>query len=151
MEHACVAEKMSWASKREAKLEEDQAYSLLGIFGVNMPLHYGESLLKAFFRLQIEILRISDDDSTFAWTHDSPEQGNKGALATSPAQFQHAGDFEQDVLDIDRSPYLITETNKTLFIEPLIKKYPAVQIQFSWRSSIASAGLMGGFLAFRWI
>ena len=37
MECACIGEKMSWASKRDAKLE-DQAYSLMGIFGVQMPL-----------------------------------------------------------------------------------------------------------------
>jgi hypothetical protein len=41
---ASVAKKMSWASKRGTTRLEDRAYSLLGIFDVNMPLIYGEVL-----------------------------------------------------------------------------------------------------------
>ena len=39
---ASVAERMSWASARQTTRVEDIAYSLLGIFGVNMLLLYGE-------------------------------------------------------------------------------------------------------------
>jgi hypothetical protein len=46
-----VDERMSWAERREAKREEDTAYSLLGIFDVHMPLIYGEGRKKAFMRL----------------------------------------------------------------------------------------------------
>ena len=35
-EVASVAQKMSWASKRETTRNEDRAYSLMGLFGVNM-------------------------------------------------------------------------------------------------------------------
>ncbi|KAI1108046.1 hypothetical protein F5Y14DRAFT_437650 [Nemania sp. NC0429] len=35
---ACVAKRMSWASKRRTKCTEDIAYPLLRIFDVNMPL-----------------------------------------------------------------------------------------------------------------
>ncbi|KAI1756201.1 heterokaryon incompatibility protein-domain-containing protein [Xylaria castorea] len=62
----CVAKRMSWAAKRDTTRLEDQAYSLMGIFGVNMPLIYGEGK-KAFLRLQQEIMRVSDDQSLFAW------------------------------------------------------------------------------------
>ncbi len=58
----CVAKRMAWASTRETTREEDVAYSLLGIFGVNMPLLYGEGP-KAFLRLQHEIIKNLDDDS----------------------------------------------------------------------------------------
>jgi hypothetical protein len=51
-------ERMSWASHRHTKEEEDQAYSLLGIFDVSMPLIYGEGKEKAFRRLQEEIEKI---------------------------------------------------------------------------------------------
>ncbi|KAI6143096.1 hypothetical protein BKA82DRAFT_1008523 [Pisolithus tinctorius] len=34
----CVAEIMSWAAKRETTRVEDRAYSLMGLFGVNMPM-----------------------------------------------------------------------------------------------------------------
>lgn len=36
-----VALRMSWAADRESSREEDTAYSLLGLFGVHMPLLYG--------------------------------------------------------------------------------------------------------------
>lgn len=48
-----IAEKMSWASERYTTREEDIAYCLLGIFGVFMPLLYGEGS-RAFQRLQEE-------------------------------------------------------------------------------------------------
>ena len=46
------------------------AYSLLGIFDVNIPLLYGEGK-KAFIRLQHKIVKISNDEFLFAWTDDS--------------------------------------------------------------------------------
>jgi hypothetical protein len=48
-------ERMSWAENRETKREEDAAYSLLGIFGISLPLIYGEGKERAFFRLRKEI------------------------------------------------------------------------------------------------
>ena len=60
-----VAQRMSWASKRVTTRLEDQAYYLLGIFGVNMPMLYGERE-KAFLRLQEEIIKQSDDHTIFA-------------------------------------------------------------------------------------
>jgi hypothetical protein len=38
----------------------------MGIFGINMPLIYGEGK-RAFVRLQEEIIKVSDDHSIFAW------------------------------------------------------------------------------------
>ena len=60
-----VAQKMSWAAGRATTRLEDEAYYLMGLFDVNMPLLYGEGG-KAFLRLQQEILKQSDDDSLFA-------------------------------------------------------------------------------------
>ena len=45
---------------------KDRAYSLMGIFNVNMPMLYGEKE-KAFQRLQEEIIKTSTDQSIFAW------------------------------------------------------------------------------------
>jgi hypothetical protein len=50
-----VEERMSWATKRETKREEDEAYCLLGIFDICMPLLYGEGKEKAVIRLREEI------------------------------------------------------------------------------------------------
>jgi len=48
-------ERRMWAAKRETTIEEDQVYCLLGIFGVYLPLIYGEGKEYAFRRLQDEI------------------------------------------------------------------------------------------------
>jgi hypothetical protein len=61
-----VAQIMSWASKRRTTRVEDTAYSLMGLFHINMPLVYGEGL-NAFVRLQLEIMSKYDDNSLFAW------------------------------------------------------------------------------------
>jgi hypothetical protein len=54
-----VSERMLWARQRQTTRKEDEAYSLLGIFGIHIPLIYGEGD-KAFFRLQEEIEKRSD-------------------------------------------------------------------------------------------
>jgi hypothetical protein len=50
-----IEERMQWAAKRTAKRKEDEAYSLLGIFDLHMPLLYGEGRENAFIRLEREI------------------------------------------------------------------------------------------------
>ncbi|KAK4651983.1 hypothetical protein QC762_0098320 [Podospora pseudocomata] len=50
LDHYAVGRRMSWASMRKTTRREDEAYCLLGIFNVNMPLLYGEGEA-AFFRL----------------------------------------------------------------------------------------------------
>ncbi|KAI0643998.1 heterokaryon incompatibility protein-domain-containing protein, partial [Trametes meyenii] len=61
-----VAARMSWASRRQTTRVEDEAYCLLGIFGVYIPTIYGEGR-HAFVRLQEEILRRIPDQTLFAW------------------------------------------------------------------------------------
>ncbi|RDX42230.1 hypothetical protein OH76DRAFT_1411385 [Lentinus brumalis] len=61
-----VAKRISWASRRRTRREEDEAYSLMGILGVNIPTVYGEGRL-AFIRLQEEVLKQTSDQTLFAW------------------------------------------------------------------------------------
>ncbi|KAJ5094708.1 HET-domain-containing protein [Penicillium angulare] len=84
-----VAQKMSWAAKRKTTRIEDRAYSLMGLFGVNIPLIYGERET-AFIRLQEEIMRVMDDHTLFAWRH---EDDRAGLLATSPEAFADSHDI----------------------------------------------------------
>jgi hypothetical protein len=63
----CVAQRISWASRRQTTRIEDEAYCLLGILEIIMPLLYGEGK-RAFRRLQEEIIRTTNDHSIFAWT-----------------------------------------------------------------------------------
>ncbi|KAE9378532.1 HET-domain-containing protein [Stipitochalara longipes BDJ] len=90
-DHTSIARKMSWASSRQTTRVEDEEYSLMGIFDVNMPLIYGEGQ-KAFYRLQLEIMKSSDDESIFAWVpnfkNGHREQPSYGLLAQSPKDFQ---------------------------------------------------------------
>lgn len=90
---------MSWASNRETTSEEDIAYCLLGIFGVHMPLLYGEGE-NAFRRLQEEILKTTEDYTLFAWDGSSLPFYVKnnyrgiGALASSPSLFYPGVEWE---------------------------------------------------------
>lgn len=61
-----VAQKMSWAAARKTTKVEDEAYCLMGLFGVNMPTIYGEGRA-AFYRLQGEIMKAVPDQTLFAW------------------------------------------------------------------------------------
>ncbi|KAI0752616.1 hypothetical protein C8Q80DRAFT_1147293 [Daedaleopsis nitida] len=109
-----VARRLSWASRRITSVEEDHAYSLLGIFDINMPTLYGEGS-RAFVRLQEEIIKRNPDQSLFAWgppyveglplqlDSDEPRRfsfstyvvlGHARALfASAPDAFAHAGTF----------------------------------------------------------
>ncbi|KAG0696774.1 hypothetical protein DFH29DRAFT_949713 [Suillus ampliporus] len=49
-------EKLQWASTRITTLQEDIAYSLFGIFGINLPVIYGEKKHNALGRLLQEII-----------------------------------------------------------------------------------------------
>ncbi|KAI0372740.1 HET-domain-containing protein [Pilatotrama ljubarskyi] len=60
LDSVSVAARMSWASKRRTGKLEDEAYSLMGIFGVKMLTNYGEGRA-AFVMLQEEILKRSRD------------------------------------------------------------------------------------------
>ena len=129
----CIAKRMAWASQRTTTRIEDMAYCLLGIFDVNMPLLYGEGY-KAFHRLQLEIIKVVDDDSILAWgkktnaldfnmvkcmvepMDDEPAFG--GLFARSPEDFANCHDTSNSMDSI--SPY--TMTNQGLDMElPLVE------------------------------
>ena len=102
----CIAEIMSWAGRRETTRLEDRAYSLLGLFGVSMPLIYGEGE-QAFKRLQLEIMKSSTDHSLFAWTSKETFQGG-GVLATSPDEFRIVGGILRSVPTLGTPAYEMT-------------------------------------------
>ena len=62
-----VSNRMSWASRRQTTRIEDEAYCLMGLFGISMPTNYGEGK-RAFIRLQYEIMQHQECDmSLFAF------------------------------------------------------------------------------------
>lgn len=112
IETCSVAQRMSWAAKRSTKRVEDLAYCLLGIFGINMPLLYGEGE-RAFIRLQEEIMRVSDDHSLFAW--ESPDNRG-GLLATSPAAYKGSGNIVQ-LNHVDESHNTLTISSRGVHLD----------------------------------
>lgn len=118
LDEFCIAERMSWASKRETTRHEDVAYSLMGLFGVNMPILYGEGLQNAFMRLQEEIMKASFDQTIFAWR--GPYESS-GLLAHKPADFENT-----PILGLWRPKMLApsTMTNIGLHIRPVIARSP---------------------------
>jgi hypothetical protein len=103
MFEASVACRMSWAAHRKTSRVEDIAYCLLGIFDVNIPLLYGEGG-KAFFRLQEEILRTSNDQSIFAWNECF---AGESMLALHPGAFHGCGIIQHNPT-LPTSLYTIT-------------------------------------------
>jgi hypothetical protein len=112
-----IAKRMSWASRRETTRVEDMAYSLLGIFDINMPMIYGEGP-RAFMRLQGEILHATTDLSIFAWQAVGLE-AHRGVFATSPAEFRDCGSIERNQ-DQFRFRDEISLTNRGIKIHTLI-------------------------------
>lgn len=132
-----IAKRMSWASARMTTRKEDIAYCLMGLFGVNMPLLYGEGE-RAFVRLQEEIMKASDDHSLFAWRDTSDQAStdrylleersidseyipHRGLLATSPAEFIHSRNIVPFPSNHTNTPY--SSTNRGLHIELLLLPY----------------------------
>ncbi|KAI0113791.1 kinase-like domain-containing protein [Nemania sp. FL0031] len=115
-----VAARFSWASERTCTRLEDIAYSLMGLFGVNMPIAYGEGR-KAFFRLQEEIFKSIDDQSIFSWgvsKEDSRCGKPEGVFAASPADFATAGQIYPFVeLEMPPSQFLSRGVSISLPLE----------------------------------
>ncbi|KAI3556019.1 HET domain-containing protein [Colletotrichum abscissum] len=114
-----VGRRMSWAADRKAKKEKDRAYSLLGIFGVSMPLRYGEGN-RAFIRLQEEIIKETNDMSLFAWCDSTVTciddlEEFRGILTTTPDHFRDCCNLTS-LSDPRRGPEF-SMTNKGLRLE----------------------------------
>jgi hypothetical protein len=109
-----ISTRMSWAAKRQTTRPEDRAYCLLGLFRVNMAMLYGEGGLRAFYRLQEEIMKRSTDQSILAWTPIQPEpSATTSVLADSPSAFSNGS----RILSI-LGPGTFEMTNRGLRIAP---------------------------------
>jgi hypothetical protein len=98
---------MSWVAKRQTARLEDIAYCLLGIFDVSMPLVYGEGV-KAFTRLQLEIMKTSADHSIFAWTSSTGGALESGLLAASPSNFRSS----DEIVTIPEEKYTLLDPTR---------------------------------------
>lgn len=139
-----VAQTMSWASRRRTSRGEDIAYCLLGLFNINMPLLYGEGAENAFYRLQIEIMKTSDDESLFAWTSNQQESG---ALAPSPACFADCWNIIKGEGGMMRRPYAMTNKGLEISVPKFHLQVPGSIVKFPIQldcfRSTDSAGIGG--------
>lgn len=108
-----IAQRMSWAAGRVTTRPEDQAYCLLGILGVNMPMLYGEGT-KAFIRLQEEIMKETDDHTIFAWSMASP---CSGMLAPSPDSFRDCSSTRVRYPTQGAQPFQMTNRGLAISLE----------------------------------
>ncbi|KAI1284515.1 heterokaryon incompatibility protein-domain-containing protein [Xylaria sp. FL0933] len=84
-----VPTRLSWAASRQTSRQEDMAYCLLGLLGINMPLLYGEGS-SAFPRLLEELIKKSNSHGLLAsWYGLTPLNCGLPLLPRSP--FAYAG------------------------------------------------------------
>ncbi|KAK5675325.1 hypothetical protein LTS10_012091 [Elasticomyces elasticus] len=126
-----IAQRMSWAAKRQTSRLEDVAYSLLGIFGINMTLLYGEGD-NAFLRLQEEIIKRSTDHSILAWDYSS--LSTRSRLSALLAEHPHEFSLCNNVLARDPHPRHAFKTGFDLTNQGLRITFPIVHSpgDFDW-------------------
>ncbi len=113
-----VATRMSWAADRHTTRIEDMAYCLMGLFGISMPLLYGEGK-RAFRRLQQEIMRNTNDLTLLAWSRTHPTSIGPAAgtafdlLAEDPSDFAHSAGIEPT----NNSLWAVAVTDKGVWLD----------------------------------
>jgi ankyrin repeat protein len=115
--HASVAQRISWAAKRQTSRKEDAAYCLLGIFDITMNMIYGEGD-RAWTRLQLEIMTSTMDQSILAWGFEAGEPSprglretkvmSSGALAAAPSDFTNCSRIVVRKASATRNPIEIS-------------------------------------------
>ncbi|KAG1722080.1 uncharacterized protein EDB91DRAFT_1256240 [Suillus paluster] len=85
-------EKLRWASTRVTTVPEDIAYSLFGIFGVQLPVLYGENKQNALGRLLQVIVTQSGDITALDWVGQ-------------PSTFNSC--LPANIISYDAPPYII--------------------------------------------
>ncbi|KAF2254238.1 HET-domain-containing protein [Trematosphaeria pertusa] len=149
---ASVAERMTWLARRETSRVEDMAYCALGIFGIHMPLVYGEGI-RAFSRLQEEILKVSDDHSLFCWSWAVGERQGS-LLSPCPQGFREAARYVP--LQAGTRPLPYTMTNVGLSIRlPLIRCWSsfigALNVQIAGESQLVGISMSGNLTTGRFM
>ena len=116
-----IAVRMGFAARRITTRPEDRAYSLMGLFDVNIPTLYGEGGERAFRRLQEEIMKHSPDTTLFAWgatlaahrlgtppklEHPLHTDSRSLLFASSPSDFESRQTVRFKAYKFDETPLL---------------------------------------------
>ncbi|PIL26152.1 hypothetical protein GSI_11907 [Ganoderma sinense ZZ0214-1] len=124
-----IAVRMGFAARRVTTRPEDRAYSLMGLFDVNIPTLYGEGGERAFRRLQEEIMKHSPDTTLFAWgaalaahrlgtppklEHPSHADNRSLLFASSPSDFDSCQTVRFKPYKVDETPLLDMDDDQWL-------------------------------------
>ncbi|KAK4172638.1 heterokaryon incompatibility protein-domain-containing protein [Triangularia setosa] len=145
-----IADLMSWAANRQTTRPEDVAYCLLGVFGVKLPMIYGEGD-NAFRRLQEEIILKSNDMTIFAWQHNnvgaSPAQipaSRSPLLAHSPDNFSRPNKNEIITILSMNNAAMSASTNSEYIVKNkgfCITSSSSISPKRTWRSQMKASTL----------
>ncbi|KAG1800334.1 uncharacterized protein HD556DRAFT_1028494 [Suillus plorans] len=116
-------EKLQWASTRVTAVEEDIAYSLFGIFGVQLPIMYGEKKQKALGRLLQEIIAESGDITALDWVGTSSEFNS--CLPADITSYE-APPYKLPSISEDEMPKLVSSLKSTVTVESALKMYSSL-------------------------
>ena len=113
-------EKLQWASNRVTTLPEDIAYSLFGIFGVHLPVIYGETKQNSLGRLLQEIIAQSGDITCLDWIGKSSEfnsclPANITSYAAPPFILSSLSEEEMEVLTSSLRDAAVVELASQLY------------------------------------
>ncbi|KAG1776035.1 hypothetical protein EV702DRAFT_1046433 [Suillus placidus] len=116
-------EKLQWASTRVTTVQEDIAYSLFGIFGVQLPIMYGEKKQNALGRLLQEIVAQSGDITALDWVGTSSEFNS--CLPADITSYE-APPYTLPSISEDEMQKLVSSLQDTMVVELAVKLYSSL-------------------------
>ncbi|KAG2357882.1 hypothetical protein BDR07DRAFT_1379798 [Suillus spraguei] len=119
-----VREKLQWASTRVTTLQEDIAYSLFGIFGVHLPVIYGEKRQNALGRLLQEIIAHSGDITALDWVGQS---SSFNSFLPADISSYKAPSYMPPSLSEDEMQISISTLRNTTVLESASKLYSTLE------------------------
>jgi hypothetical protein len=143
-----VEERFSWVEKRQTTIEEDTPYCLLGIFGVYLPLIYGEGKAHAFRRLREEVEKAENRQF-----HKSLLSNRWKDEAVSTSENIASGSdwhYHANLDDVDRESIASTDTwSSDVTLDPainrtLIEEFSAMVLEDRILKSAISMGSSNG-------
>ena len=122
--------RLQWASTRDTTRSEDMAYSLFGVFGLHLPVLYGEPAENALGRLLAEVISKSGDTSILDWVgqpsafhscfpnsigqYETPLQPPFSGHTASP----NIQDSHQSVISVREMHQALSNLSRTQFVKP---------------------------------
>ncbi|KAF8200349.1 hypothetical protein BJ912DRAFT_1038848 [Pholiota molesta] len=136
-----ISRRMEWAARRRVTREEDQAYSLMGLFNVSMSIAYGEGAERAFLRLLKKILAASTYNSDmFNWAADRRGASSASVTFRNPSSLLPTR--LQDYLQRAKVPL-----GQGWTVEPILFSHLGLRLQVLLAPAVLAANPNAGYRA----